>query len=103
MRNATTIAAFAVTTLTLAACSETGGGGTASPGLSNNITPPSGMESMCIDQAARYANVPAGAITVTSRIQTGGGPLLTLNAAGQNLSCRREANGSVTVFSEFAN
>lgn len=102
MKTTPTIAAFAVAALALTACSETGGGGT-SPGLSNNITPPPGMESMCINQAARYANVPAGAITVTSRIETGGGPLITLNAAGQNLSCRREANGSVTVFSEFAN
>ena len=101
MRNTTTIAAIAVTTLALAACSETGG--STGPGLSNNITPPAGMESMCISQAARYAGVSAGVVVVTSRIETGGGPLLTLDAAGQSLSCRREANGSVTVFSEYAN
>lgn len=81
----------------LAACE------TSDSGLSNNIAPPAGMESMCINQASRYAGVPAGSVVVLSRIETGGGPLITLQAAGQNLSCRREANGSVTVFSEFAN
>jgi hypothetical protein len=84
--------------LAVAACETSDGGG-----LSNNITPPAGMESQCINQAARYAGVPSGSVVVLSRIETGGGPLLTLSAAGQNLSCRREANGSVTVFSEYAN
>ncbi len=84
--------------LGLAACETSDSGG-----MSNNIVPPAGMETMCINQAARYASVPAGSVVVLSRIETGGGPLITLDAAGQKLSCRREANGSVTVFSEFAN
>lgn len=84
--------------LALAACETSDSGG-----LSNNITPPAGMETQCINQASRYAGVPAGSVIVLSRIETGGGPLITLDAAGQKLSCRREANGAVTVFSEFAN
>ena len=82
----------------LAACETSDGGG-----FSNNIVPPAGMETQCKDQAARYAGITPGAVVVLSRIETGGGPLLTLQAAGQGLSCRREADGSVTVFSEFAN
>lgn len=83
---------------TLAACETSDSGG-----LSNNITPPAGMEPQCINQASRYAEVPARSVVVLSRIETGGGPLITLDAAGRKLSCRREADGSVTVFSEFAN
>jgi hypothetical protein len=93
------LAVLSVTGLVVAACETSDSG----PGLSNNITPPAGMEAQCIDQAARYAGVSTGSVVVLSRIETGGGPLITLNAAGQNLSCRREANGVVTVFSEFAN
>lgn len=84
--------------MALAACETSDSGG-----LSNNIVPPSGMETQCIDQAARYAGVPSGSVVVMSRIETGGGPLITLSAAGQKLSCRTEPNGSVTVFSEYAN
>jgi len=32
-----------------------------------------------------------------------GGPLITLDAAGRRLSCRREVNGSVAVLRKFAN
>ncbi len=60
------------------------------------------MTGPCIDQAARLTGLSAGAISVSDNIQTGGGPLLVLNAAGTPYSCRREDDGSVTVFSEFA-
>lgn len=61
------------------------------------------MINPCIAQASRMTGVGQGAIVVTDRIRTGGGPLLTLNAGGTKYSCRLEDNGSVTVFSEFAN
>lgn len=61
------------------------------------------MRAHCIAQAANKTGLPRSAIAVTSRIETGGGPLITLDAGGQSLSCRREANGRVTVFSEYAN
>ncbi|MBL3704170.1 hypothetical protein GI582_15835 [Sulfitobacter sp. BDSS02] len=61
------------------------------------------MRQPCIDQAATLTSIPADQITVSSEIETGGGPLLTLDAAGTRYSCRKEADGSVTVFSEFAN
>ena len=66
---------------------------------------PTEFESMrqpCIDQAATLTSTPADQITVTNEIETGGGPLLTLDAGGTGYSCRKEADGSVTVFSEFA-
>jgi hypothetical protein len=98
MKTVLKTAALGFAAVALAACETSDDGG-----LSNNIVPPAGMETQCKNQAARYAGVTPGAVVVLSRIETGGGPLLTLQAAGQNLSCRREANGSVTVFSEFAN
>lgn len=61
------------------------------------------MTAPCIDQAARYSGYPAIDINIVDRIRTGGGPLLVLDAGGQRLSCRLEADGSVTAFSEFAN
>ncbi|WP_109467255.1 hypothetical protein [Albibacillus kandeliae] len=61
------------------------------------------MKAPCVSQAARMTNIPADQIVVTNEIQTGGGPLLTLDARGTSYSCRKEADGSVTVFSEFAN
>jgi hypothetical protein len=61
------------------------------------------MEDPCIDQASRMTGVHHTNIYVTNRIRTGGGPLLTLNAGGTKYSCRLEDNGSVTVFSEYAN
>lgn len=63
----------------------------------------SAMEQPCIRQAARMSGLSAGSISILERIQTGGGPLLTLDAGGTKLSCRKEGDGSVTVFSEYAN
>ena len=89
----------------MAGCVETGGsgGGTPSDGLSGTDAQFNAMTAPCIDQAARYANFPARDINISERIRTGGGPLLVLDAGGQRLSCRLEPDGSVTVFSEFAN
>jgi hypothetical protein len=61
------------------------------------------MADPCIAQAARMTGLNRGAIVVTDRIRTGGGPLLTLNAGGTRYSCRLEDDGRVTVFSEYAN
>jgi hypothetical protein len=46
---------------------------------------------------------PAKDINIAERIRTGGGALLVLDVGGRNWSCRSESDGSVTVFSEFAN
>ncbi len=83
-------------------CVETSGSGS-SDGLSGTDAQFNAMTTPCIDQAARFANFPAMDINILDRIRTGGGPLLVLDAGGQRLSCRLEADGSVTVFSEFAN
>lgn len=91
------IAALLLTALPLAGCVEDTGG------MSDNATPPQGMEARCIYQAAGVVNTEPSKVFVESRIETGGGPLITLNADGAQLSCRQEADGSVTVFSEFAN
>lgn len=61
------------------------------------------MTEPCLDQAARFGGVPRDATAVTGRIRTGSGPLLTLLAGDAKLSCRLEADDTVTVFSEFAN
>lgn len=89
----------------VAGCVETGGSGSgsASDGLNGTDAQFNAMTAPCIDQAARYANYPARDINISERLQTGGGPLLVLDAGGQRLSCRLEPDGSVTVFSEFAN
>jgi hypothetical protein len=89
----------------VAGCVETGGtgGGTPSDGLSGTTAQFNAMTAPCIDQAARFASFPAEDINIAERVRTGGGPLLVLDAGGQRLSCRLEADGSVTVFSEFAN
>ncbi|GEM_PF-5722137 len=91
----------------LAGCVETGGGttggGMTDDGLSGTEAQFDGMNARCIDQAARYAGYPAMDINIVERIRTGGGPLLVLDAGGQRLSCRLEDDGSVTVFSEYAN
>ncbi len=86
----------------VAGCVETSGTAPAD-GLSGTEEQFNAMTAPCIDQAARYANYPARDINIADRIRTGGGPLLVLDAGGQRLSCRLEPNGSVTVFSEFAN
>lgn len=89
----------------VAGCVETGGtgGGTPSDGLSGTDAQFNAMTAPCIDQAARVSGFPARDINIADRIRTGGGPLLVLDAGGQRLSCRLEDDGSVTVFSEFAN
>ena len=67
-------------------------------------TPPQfdAMEGRCLSQAARMTGMPQSAIGVGERLQTGGGPILALDAAGAAYTCRLEDDGSVTVFSEFA-
>jgi hypothetical protein len=52
------------------------------PDQFNRITSP------CIDQAARMTGLSRSQITITNRLRTGGGPLLTLDAGGTNYSCR---------------
>ena len=83
----------------LAGCIEDTGG----PILTGSESEFASMEFPCISQAARLTGVPSNQIVVTSEIQTGGGPLLVLDARGTSYSCRLESDGSVTVFSEFAN
>jgi len=61
------------------------------------------MVTPCVAQAARLTGASRGSIRVLDRIRTGGGPILTLSAAGGKYTCRLEANNSVTVFSEYAN
>ncbi|WP_050927611.1 hypothetical protein [Aestuariivita boseongensis] len=85
----------------LAACVETSQ--PANDGLSGTEAQFNAMTAPCIDQAAVYADFPAMDINILDRLRTGGGPLLVLDAGGQRLSCRLESDGSVTVFSEFAN
>lgn len=57
------------------------------------------MRAPCTAQAARFATP----VEILDEIQTGGGPILTLMAGGTRYTCRREPDGSVTVFSEYAN
>lgn len=101
--NTIKMTALAVTAAALAGCVETDGGTTGGSGLSGTQGQFNAMTSPCINQAARYASYPARDINIVDRIRTGGGPLLVLDAGGQRLSCRLEDDGSVTVFSEFAN
>jgi outer membrane murein-binding lipoprotein Lpp len=75
----------------------------ADDGLSGTHDQFNRMTNPCVDQAARMTGLSRSQITITNRIRTGGGPLLTLDAGGTNYSCRLEDNGTVTVFSEFAN
>ena len=74
-----------------------------SDGLSGSEAQFNRMTNPCIAQASRMTGVSRGSIVVTDRIRTGRGPLLTLTAGGTKYSCRLEDDGSVTVFSEFAN
>jgi uncharacterized protein YgiM (DUF1202 family) len=85
--------------LTLGSASNSASG----DGLSGTQDQFNRMANPCIAQASRLTGVNRGSITVLGQIRTGGGPLLTLSAAGTKYSCRLESNGSVTVFSEFAN
>lgn len=89
--------------LALAGCIETGGGDPLDDGLSGTQPQFDRMVPPCIAQASRFASVPESRISVEDRIRTGGGPILTLDVDGTRLTCRLEDDGSVTVFSEFAN
>lgn len=71
-------------------------------GMSGTPSQFDAMEGRCLSQAASMTGVPQSAIGITDRLQTGGGPILTLDAAGSAYTCRLEDDGSVTVFSEFA-
>ena len=86
--------------LSLAGCTEDS---TSDTGLSGTDAQFAQMRAPCIAQAARLTGIPETQIVVSSQLQTGGGPLLVLDARGTSYSCRLEADGSVTVFSEFAN
>ena len=104
------IAAAAAVLAMLSGCGSTnsGGGsggssGAMDDGLSGTTAQFNQMRRPCIDQAQRMTGLDRAAIVVTNEIRTGGGPLLTLNAGGTKYSCRLEDNGSVTVFSEYAN
>lgn len=94
------LVALAILATGVAGCVEDTGSGS---GLSGTQSQFDAMTAPCISQAGRMTGVPQGAVIVTDRLQTGGGPLLTLSAAGRNLSCRLESDGRVTVFGEFAN
>jgi len=96
------IAIGLVAAIALSGCTDTTGP-TYNPGLSGTPDQFARMEGPCLSQASRQTGIPTNQIVVTSRLQTGGGPLLTLDSRGTKLSCRMESNGSVTVFSEFAN
>lgn len=85
----------------LAGCVETTS--PADDGLSGTPAQFDSMSAPCISQAARLTETNPSAISVADRIRTGGGPLLVLDVAGTKYSCRLEDDGSVTVFSEFAN
>ena len=93
------IAVAGAALLALGACVED----TGSSGLSGTTNQFDSMTGPCLAQASGLTGVARGAVTVTDRIQTGGGPILTLSAAGTPYTCRLESDGSVTVFSEFAN
>lgn len=84
----------------LAACVETG---SPAEGFSDNAMAPTGMREACLAQAERLTGVPSSAITARTPIETGGGILISLDIAGASYGCRREADGSYTVFSQFAN
>jgi len=83
----------------LTGCVEDSGdsGLSGSPDAFARITGP------CISQASRLTGVRSDRIRVLERIQTGGAPVLTLDAAGAQCNCREETDGSVAVFSEFSN
>lgn len=102
MKNVIRIVIGAAALGAVAGCVETSGSAP-SDGLTGTDAQFNAMTAPCIDQAARYANYPAMDINIVDRVRTGGGPLLVLDAGGQRLSCRLEPNGSVTVFSEYAN
>jgi hypothetical protein len=110
MRFVITLVAGAALAATLAGCGAPTASertmppsGDASDGLSGTQAQFDRMTNPCIAQASRMTGLSRGAIVVTNRIRTGGGPLLTLDAGGKKYSCRLKDDGNVTVFSEFAN
>jgi len=87
----------------LAGCVEdTGGSAPVNDGLSGTQAQMDSMMEPCMDEARRVTGT-SGDIYVIDQMRTGGGPLVVLDVAGQRMSCRLESNGTVTVFSEFAN
>ncbi len=74
-----------------------------SGGLSDNIEAPAGMAEACLSQAVRLTGVPSSGIEMRAPIETGGGPFIGITIAGESYGCRTEDDGSVTVFSQFAN
>ncbi|WP_108260947.1 hypothetical protein [Mangrovicoccus ximenensis] len=88
--------------LVLAAC-VAGEPGPGSSGLSGTPGEFAAMRAPCIAQTARLTGLPQSRIPVADSLQTGGGPILILDAGGARHTCRSEPDGSVTVFSEYAN
>lgn len=104
MAHKITLMAGGLALVALAACVETDSGGAAnSDGLSGTQSQFDQMVGPCTRQAGRLTGTDANTVAVTDRLQTGGGPILTLSAGGAPYTCRLESDGSVTVFSEFAN
>ena len=100
----TILAASAI--VALAGCQSDSSMDTSAPrddSLSGTLEQFEMMNEPCIQQASRMTGVHPTNIYVTNRIRTGGGPLLVLKSAGKKYSCRLEDDGSVTVFSEYAN
>ncbi|MBW6419692.1 hypothetical protein [Celeribacter sp. PS-C1] len=92
------LASAGVAALLVAGCVEMD-----DPALSGTPDQFSMMKSPCVAQAARLTGTSAGSVTILDEIQTGGGPILTLMAGGSKYTCRLEDDGTVTVFSEYAN
>jgi hypothetical protein len=98
------LVASVVVIIGLAGCVEdTGGKQRGDRHLKGNKNQFASMHDPCLHKAARLTGIPKKQIVVTDRLKTGGGPILTLSARGTPYTCRLNANGSVTVFSEFAN
>ncbi len=104
MISKTSLVASAVVLIGLAGCVEdTGGSKRGDSHLKGTKNQFAKMHDPCLHQAARLTGIPKNQIVVTDRLKTGGGPILTLSARGTPYTCRLNANGTVTVFSEFAN
>jgi len=100
MKTTFTIAAIFAASAILAGCVETGGSNSGLSGTTDQFT---AMRAPCKTQAARMTGTSVSSVSILDSIQTGGGPILTLMAGGSQYTCRLEANGGVTVFSEYAN
>ena len=74
-----------------------------SGGLSDNIAAPAGMREACLAHAVRLTGAASSGITMRAPIETAGGPFIGMTINGASYGCRLEADGSVTVFSQFAN